>query len=283
MKSSKGWFGVSLVILLFSILAGCATPPTKEETAALDYGACPKDHEKWIKERFQSGLISAYAGEPTIWPPQRYSYRDPFLGSTVGYLVPVMADLTRGNRMFLGRQLYGFMFRNGEMVREINPNIMRNLKISTGIGPFPKDERDWKEGHTATSANPIVIEYVLPGETVQNWTELVTLLIVSNVSLNVDATRFAADVEAQHRSRKPGCALVAQRVLSSNPTSVLYEQSLVNCAPFRDEFSIRKAIRGPTTISEVSYAKTSKLTDLEKKKWVEIVGRTVLLDECSKP
>lgn len=269
--------------ILALVFGGGAGAQTKEAEPAPDYGACPKDHEKWIKERFQSGFLSAYAGQPTIWPPQRYSFHMPILGTSVGYLVPVMAELTRGNQMFLGKQLYGFIFRNDEMIREINPNIMRNLRIAEGVGPFPKDERDWKEGHSSTSANPVTFEFVLPGETVQNWSELVSVQIVSGVSLNVDVGRFVADIEAQHKSKMPGCALVKQQVLSSTPTSVLYEQSLVDCAPFRNEYSIRKAIRGPRTISEVSYAKTSELSDAEKTKWKGIVGKTAMLGDCSLP
>ncbi len=260
-----------------------AVAQPKEAEATADHGPCPKDYEKWIKERFQSGFLNAYAGEPTIWPPQKYSYRDLLLGNVVGYLVPVMAELTRGNRLFLGKQLYGFLFKNDEMVREINPNIMRSLNIREAVGPFPKDEREWKEGNAATSSNPIIIEYVLPSETVQNWSELITVQIVSNVSLEFDARRFVAEIEKQHKSRKPGCEIISQSVLSSDATSVLYEQSLVNCAPLRNEFSIRKVIRGPRAISEVSYAKASELTDAEKKTWTEIVGKTTLLSACPKP
>lgn len=283
MKRMRLMVVTTLAMALFGSLVNGAGAQSTDADAAPDHGACPKDHEKWIKERFRSGFLTAYAGEPTIWPPQKYSHRDLFFGTVVGYLVPVLAEQTRGAPASSGRQLYGFMFKNDEMVREIHPNIMRNVRISENIGPFPKDEREWKEGHSTKGSSPITIEYVIPGETVQNWSELVTVQIVSNVSLNIDAARFVVAVEQQHRSKKPGCAVVEQRVLSSTPTSVLYEQSLVNCAPFRDEFSIRKVIRGPLAISEVSYAKTSELTDEEKKKWLEIVGKTDLMSECSKP
>ncbi len=282
MKHGKDWFGVAIVFLLLSFLAGCATPPTKEELAALDYGACPRNYEKVIKERFQSGLLSAYAGEPIIWPPRQYWYKDPFAGGTLhaGYLVPVMAELTRGNQLFLGKQLYGFLFKNDELVREINPNIMRSLSIPERVGPFPKDERDWKEGHSSKGANPLILEYVLPGETVQNWSELVTVQIISGVSLNVSAAKFVADMADQHKSRKPGCATVSQKILASTPTEVLYKQALVKCAPFRDEYSIRKAIRGPRSLTEVSYSKTTAMSDFDERKWVEIVGRTTSINEC---
>ena len=235
-----------------------------------------------IKDRFQGGLLTAYAGEPIIWPPRQYWYRDPFAGSTLhaGYLVPVMAEQTRGNQLFLGKRLYGFLFRNDELVREINPNIMRSLNVPERVGPFPKDERNWKVGHSSKGSNPLVIEYVLPGETVQNWSELVTVQIVSGVSLDVSAAGFVADMADRNKSGKPGCATVSQQILESTPTEVLYEQTLAGCAPFRDEYSIRKAIRGPRTLTEVSYSRTTAMSDAEKRKWVEIVGRTTSMNAC---
>jgi hypothetical protein len=283
MKHGKNWLGVPQVLLLLSFfLVSCATPPTKEEIAALDYGACPRNHEKVIKERFQSGLLNAYTGEPTIWPPRKYWYKDPFAGSTLhaGYLVPVMAELTRGNQLFLGKRLYGFLFKNDELVREINPNIMQTLNIAERVGPFPKDERDWKEGHSAQQGNHTILEYVLPGETVQNWSELVSVQILSSVPLNISAEKFVADRAEAHKSKKPGCGIVSQKILSSTPTEVLYEQTLAKCAPFRDEYSIRKTIRGPRSLTEVSYSKTSEMTDAEKRKWAGIVGQATSLNEC---
>lgn len=282
MGQPRHWGVVAACIFALS-LAGAAVAQTKEGEGAPDHGTCPTNHEKWIKERFESGFLSGYAGEPRIWPPQKYSFSNVLLGTSVGYLVPVMAELTRGNPNFLGKQLYGFIFRNGEMIREINPNFMRGLRVEEGIGPFPKDERDWKQGHATTGANPVTFEYVLPGETVQNWTELVSVQILSGISLNVDVAKFVADVEAQHKSRKPGCAQVRHQILASTPISMLYEQTLVDCAPLRNEYSIRKTIRGLRAMSEVSYARTSEFSEAERKKWVEIVGKTGFLPDCSKP
>jgi len=278
----KHWIKVSVAFILLSFLAGCATPPSKEELASLDYGSCPKNYEKIIKERFQGGLLNAYSGEPIIWAPRKYWYKDPFAGSHLyaGYLVPVMADLTRGNQLFIGKRLYGFLFKNDELVREINPNIMQTLNIPEQVGPIPKDERDWNEGHSNQEKNTIILEYVPPGETVQNWSELVSMQIIQNVPLEVSAEKFVAEIADQHRSRKPGCEIVSQKIVASSQTEVLYEQSLAKCAPFRDEYSIRKAIRGPRSLMEVSYSKTSALSDLEKRKWEEIVGKTTLLNVC---
>ena len=270
MMDIKQWFSVSLVILLFSFLAGCVTPPTKEELAALDYGACPRNYEVKIKEHFQSGLLAANSGEPIIWSPQKYWYKAaPLDGGKLyeGYLVVVMADRTRGNPQFLGKQLYGFLFKDDELVKKFNPMQMYSIGTQEAVGPIPKDERDWKKGRSDSNAARLLVEYVLPGENVQNWSELISLQVFRNVPLNMTPKKLATGTAELLKKKKPGCADVSQKVLAYSQTELLYEQALVNCAPMRDEYSIRKIIRGPRAMIDVSYAKTTVMNDAEKKKW----------------
>jgi hypothetical protein len=272
---------VSVIIAIF--LSACVTMPTEEEIAALDYGTCPRNYEVKIKEQFKDGLLTRYSDELIIWPPQQYWYKaPPQEGGQLyaGYLVPTMAEQTLGASLTAGKQLYGFMFKNDQLVTTIIPMMMQNLDINEAVGPFPKDERDWKLGYRKLDANPILFEFVLPGETVQDWSELVSVQIISNVSLNLSVSKFVADVADQRRSTKPGCAIVSQKILASTPTELLYEQTLAKCAPFRDEYSVRKAIRGPRSLTDVSYTKISEMEDAEKRKWAEIVGRTTSINEC---
>jgi hypothetical protein len=62
--------------------------------------------------------------------------------------------------------------------------------------------------------------------------------------------------------------------IASTKTGLLYEQTLADCAPNRDEFSIRKMVRGPRTITDVSYSKTTAMNDAERRKWEQIIGRS---------
>jgi hypothetical protein len=272
---------IAVTLFLSVVVAGCATPPNKEELAALDYGACPQNYEAKIKERFQSGVLVAYSGEPIIWPPQRYWYKAPPIeGSKLyaGYLVVVMVDQKRGSPQLQGKQLYGFLFKDDELVKKLDPMQMYSLGTQEAVGPIPKDERDWKVGHSAHNKNQLIEEWVLPGETVQNWSELISLQIYRNVSLEVTPEKVVAIAAQLH---KKTCSDVSQKAHSSSPTELLYEQTTRNCAPIRDEYSIRKTIRGPRTMTEVSYAKTTVMNDAEKKKWTEIVGRAKFLNECA--
>ena len=69
--------------------------------------------------------------------------------------------------------------------------------------------------------------------------------------------------------------------ITPTKTEVLYEQTLADCAPNRDEFSIRKIVRGPRTMTDVSYSKTTAMNGAERRKWAEIIGRSKLLNECN--
>lgn len=275
---------VSVLAVCTIALAGCAAPPSQEEIKALDYGACPRGYVEKIRGSFRDGLITRYAGEPVIWAPRQYWYKTPPLegGRLVsGYLVPVAANQSFGPQPTSGWRLYGFLFKNEELIYKLSPLQMQTLRLQDAVGPFPKDERQWTEAHKTQDPRRMIIEYVPPGQAVQSWSELVTVQILFDVRLDLSAGRFVDLVMAEHKSKQPGCATVSHQVLESTPTEVLFEQALTGCAPLRDEYSVRKVIRGPWTMSEVSYAKTSPLTDAEKSKWRRIVGRTSTMSECS--
>lgn len=273
----------AFTLLPLFFLAGCASLPSKEEITNLDYGTCPQNYEATIKEQFKGKLLTRYSDELNIWPPQKHWYRtSPIKGNRLlaGYLVPVIAEQTFGPNPSAGKQLYGFIFFNDQMIESINPVFMQDHSIKEAVGPIPRDEREWQVGYSNTEGNQVILEYVIAGETVQNWSELVTMQVISNVSPAYSADKFVTDIANQHKSKNPGCTTVSHKILASTPTEILYEQELADCAPYRDEYSIRKAIRGPRTLTEVSYSKTTALSDNEKRKWAEIVGRTTFLNEC---
>ncbi len=280
MKRAKSLLTVSLVAMLS---VGCVTPPPNEEIANLDYGSCPSNYETKIKENFQSRLIVVYLGEPIIWPPQRYWFKEsPLLGGKLyaGFLVPVTVEQKhRLEPRMNGKQLYGFIFKDNELVKTLDPMRTDSISISESTGPLPKDERDWKVGHSTSNDARSITEWVLPGETVQNWSELITLQSFSNVSMNLTPEKLARDVAEGH---KKNCTNVSLKILTSSLTEVLYERVATNCAPLRDEYAIGKYIRGPRTMSSIFYTKTSALNETEKKKWTGIVERVKLMNECQK-
>lgn len=284
MTATRVALSVTLALSVLALLAGCATPPSEDDVKALDYGACPRNYTEKVNASFQGTLITRYSGDPVIWPPQQFWYKTPPLEGgrlLAGYLVPAAANQSFGPQMTAGTQLYGFLFKDEELIYKLSPLQMQQLAIKEAVGPFPKDERNWQEGHKTRNSRQMLLEYVLAGETVKNWSELVSVQTVFDVRPEISAQDFVDHIMRTHKSKKPGCATISHRVLAATQTDVLYEQTLAGCAPFRDEFSVRKVIRGPRTLTEASYSKTSPLTDAEKSKWAQIVARTTLMEECA--
>lgn len=184
---------------------------------------------------------------------------------------------TRGNPHFSGHQDYGFLFKNGELVAKILPLQMQFLRIGDAVGPIPKDDREWKEGHSAVKDNQTIIEWVPPGETVQNWSELVTLHTIHKTSRSLTPEKTAEVIKEDLKKR---CANVTQKIISSTNTDILFERTTTSCAPARDEYSIIKIVNGFRSSSFITYASTSHLSKAERKKWIKYVGDVQLINEC---
>ena len=219
------------------LAAGCATAPTEQELADLDYGACPQTHVEQVRKEFEGGLLEAYAGEPLIWPPRRYWMREgPMGGGDVvgGYLVVALADKKRGSPQFLGKHLYGYLFRDDVLVRKVNPDTLQFLRIPEEVGPLLMDDREWQVGYEDGNDRQSLVEFVLPGETVNNWTELYTLQVFHGVGTHLEPGDLVVTAESRDEAGLPKCSVVDSEVLSSTPTEVTYRLTLAQCAPMRD-------------------------------------------------
>lgn len=269
-------------VSLLALLVACASAPTPEELANLDYGTCPGTHEATIRAYFQNKLLppTMYEGEPVLWPPKRFYIKmSPLLGGELisGYLVLAAQQQTFGPDASQGLHLWGFVFRGDELVKRLDPAIIESISLESGVGPVPLDERDWDEGHSASQGGQSVAEYVLPGESVQGWSELVTVQAIRGLGLQVTPEKLydATLAEAKKTCRDP-----SSRVIASSATELLFEEDMVHCAPLRDEYAIRKFIRAPNAMFMMHYAKSSPLSAEDKAKWTELVGRSHVLGDC---
>jgi len=267
-------------LLLFGfLLASCASAPTKEQIASYDYGDCPVNYETVIMERFKGGVINAYSGEPQIWPPQTYWFRDPLRGGKIitGYLVPVLADQSRGNNLFMGKRLYGFLFHDDVLLREINPNLMSNLRISEAVGPIPNDGRGWTLANAQTHGNQSIQEFTLPDEDLDNWSELVTIHTLHSISHELSLETMMTRAGDGHRET---CEFVSQTIIESTSGALTYEQTTRGCQGFEDEVSLRKSIRGARSVFEVSYTRRNPFSDEIRSDWLSIFEKVAPKGHC---
>lgn len=118
---------VKRIILGISIflICGCATMPTQEEITKLDYGSpITIDYEMAVKNYFDKVLFDPYSVKYEIEAPYQSWYKEPpLLGGHLyaGYMVVVWVNAKNRFGGYTGNQKYGFIFKNNEIVKVIQP------------------------------------------------------------------------------------------------------------------------------------------------------------------
>jgi hypothetical protein len=104
--------------------------------------------------------------------------------------------------------------------------------------------KKWESGYTAKTVQQELDEHVLPGETVHNWTELVTRQLFVDPAARVPLDRL---VQAVRRGFGPDCKDFTWKIVRQTEVAVLYVWTHGGCAkdPPQAEYSlIRRAPRG---------------------------------------
>ena len=110
---------------MLMFLVGCATMPTKEEIAKLNYGMAPTiDCQQVIKDYFSNALVDPYSAvyefENT---PTQYWYKEPpLMGGKLyaGYMVSVKVNAKNRMGGYTGKKQYIFIFNNNSIIKIID-------------------------------------------------------------------------------------------------------------------------------------------------------------------
>jgi uncharacterized protein YceK len=119
---------ILMVLLACMILSGCATMPTREQLANIDYGTpLTIDYEQAIKQYCNKVLFDPYSAVYEFSSPQQYWIQmPPILGGKLlsGYMVFV--DINAKNRMggYTGTKRWGFLFKNNSIEKVVDPDEM---------------------------------------------------------------------------------------------------------------------------------------------------------------
>lgn len=118
--------------LLILLLAGCATMPTQQEIANLDYGALLTiDYESVIKDYFEKVLFDPYSAHYNFDYPQTYWLKQPPLlggGIYAGYMVFVSVNAKNRMGGYVGMKEYGFLFKNNQTIKILQPEEIRLMR-----------------------------------------------------------------------------------------------------------------------------------------------------------
>jgi hypothetical protein len=126
----------------------------------------------------------------------------------------------------------------------------------------------WNPGHHAENNVQRLEEYVRTGETVENWTQLVTVETFNKAAGVKSVEDQLATDRNEIASRCPGSTL---DVLRKTPDGVLYEEQAVHCPAGADEHILARVLDGHSNRFVVMYSVRGSVTMTPERRaeWIE--------------
>jgi len=108
------------VLALVGALTGCATPPSAEELAHLDYGAYPDNYEQLIRAYFDRGLKDPSSLQISGGIPAPTQSWQKFMGSLkAGYRTCVTYNAKNSFGAYTGYTTTYFLIKDGRIIDAI--------------------------------------------------------------------------------------------------------------------------------------------------------------------
>ena len=266
------------------IAAGCATAPTQEQLANLDYGPpLTADCEPLIKDWFQKHLLRPSSAVFWMGEPRKYWVKaEPLAGGqiTAGYAIPVILQA----KSAFGLTVYEdwlFVFRDNQIATQRTPQALAAQRVWFNDNltcPLPgQDAWDLQHASHSEDARSAIVELPGKGQTVENWRELSTQQTFDRKYYPDAPEVFMNKLKAKMQAR---CPNVDWRVLQQDAHSILYEWSITNCPGNEDQHEVARILSGP--YSTWRAALTSKVKDLpaqERDEWIKSLSEAKITVE----
>lgn len=140
--------------------------------------------------------------------------------------------------------------------------ILGNEKIE-----MQTDGRPWAEGFKQDSGTQGIIEYVLPGEKVENWSELVTLNFFRGPGKPGVPEKFAGFTQ---KNLQDLCREFQWKDISRDTRSITYGWDAKGCPGQPDQSEVARVIQGEQGLYILHYAsKTVPLPEETKSAWIQ--------------
>lgn len=136
------------------------------------------------------------------------------------------------------------------------------------------DDRDWELGYEDEEAGIMIREYVVDGESVEAWTELVTAQFFSNLQ-GIDPQEFVDIMEENMKSDVTGD--VEWNVLNKKDDEVMYEFILTNDDLYPDHHEMARAIVVDDGLFVLHYAiMEAPMSDDHHKQWEDLLEKATI-------
>jgi hypothetical protein len=143
----------------------------------------------------------------------------------------------------------------------------------TASAEAPKfDGRGWTVGNQQRNEMRSITEYVLPGQTVDNWKELVT----SEVFFK--PIPMKAFVEKLHASLAQGCPSLTWNVIRQDEKTAFVEWRDSGCGGFEPTSELARLTIEPGGLYRLAYSVKGSLKTERRKQWMAILGETPLAE-----
>jgi hypothetical protein len=164
------------------------------------------------------------------------------------------------------RQIFSYFALLIALLISLSPGTYakRNELVSM---PLNLDNKSW----LLNSQSRMGIFYTPQGQSIQNWTELITLQFYPNYK-KTSAKEFMSHYLGHLRQSEP---TVKSKYISNSPNSAIIEWSISKSRHCPNQCGLDRALRGPQGLHVIHYAiKTNKWSETERKKWLNIINRT---------
>jgi hypothetical protein len=136
------------------------------------------------------------------------------------------------------------------------------------------DGRGWKVGNEQRNTRQSLTEYVLPGQTVDNWKELVTSTVFAQ------PVPVAPFVERLRASLSQGCPSLVWNVIRQDEKTAIFEWWDAGCGGFEPTYEIDRVTIENDELYRLAYAAKIKgpLPPDRRKEWLAILSRAPLAE-----
>jgi hypothetical protein len=178
-----------------------------------------------------------------------------------------------------------------QLVRSYVDTTGPKLKISDLIVPKPPledlaaqevperwkfnfDSRRWQLGSQSTDGQQSIRQYILQGDTVEAWNELVTSFY------HQGTLPPKAIFENMKNQLSKNCPSLHISVIEESATSILFEWRHKGCGGFPPQHEIKRIAQNSSGVLFLAYvAKTEQLSEERQKSWVSILREATLVTD----
>ena len=154
---------------------------------------------------------------------------------------------------------------------------MASLETATVSSQTPQfDGRGWTVGNHQQSAEQSLTEYVLPGQTVDTWKELVTSTVF------VQPVPIAPFVARIHALMAKDCPSLEWNVIRQDERTAVFEFRDAGCGGFEAQHELDRVTIEPDGLYRLAYAaKTSvPLAEERRKQWLALLSQIPLVERA---